>query len=252
MATLLGDADGAITNSPILTLADASTLKTKYLMEVGFNAGATTVGTASGKIYYNNTLCIMVNGADRFIPLSTAEGSYTTAYPIITTRVDPSAAYNGIYTTVTQSATYAGSIAGNRTTVTCSSTAAIGNMYGGRFELIQSALPASQGHTCGLYVQVTPSGTGHNPTSVLTLCRAGTSTGTLTPFINILDANTNKTTCLMELGTGDAVGTGTSGTALFETSASIGAVDEITAGLRVKVNGAFYYLLMCTEADIQD
>jgi len=125
-------------------------------------------------------------------------------------------------------------------------------MYAGRFELIQSATPTSQGHTAGLYVQTTPTGTGNNPTSVLTLCHAGTSTGTLTPFINFLDSATNKTTCLFEIGTGNAVGTGTSGTALFETSAKIDAVDEITAGLRVKVNGAFYYLLMATEADIED
>ena len=252
MATLLGDADGAITTSPILTLADASTLKTKYLMEVGFNAGATTVGTDSGKIYYNETLHIMVNGGERYIPLSTAEGTYTTAYPIITTRVNPDVAYNGIYTTVTEANTFAGSIAGIRSTVTCSATAAIGNVYGGRFELIQSAVPASQGHTCGLYVQVTPGGGANNPTSVLTLCRAGDSTGTNTPFINFLDANSNKTTYLFEIGTGNAVGTGTSGTALFETSASIGNVDEITAGLRVKVNGVDYYLLMATPADIQD
>ena len=83
MATLLGDADGAITTSPILTLADASTLKTKYLMEVGFNAGGTLVGTAAdstavlfrtggnaaSNIQNKQGLQIMVNGADYYIPL---------------------------------------------------------------------------------------------------------------------------------------------------------------------------------------
>ena len=87
MATLLGDADGAITNSPILTLADASTLKTNILLEVGFNAGATTVGTASSgttKLYRTSVtaatmngncteaLRVMVNGNIRWIPLATS------------------------------------------------------------------------------------------------------------------------------------------------------------------------------------
>jgi len=87
MATLLGDADGAITNSPILTLADASTLKTNILLEVGFNAGATTVGTASSgttKLYrtsvtagtmsanFTEALRVMVNGNIRWIPLATS------------------------------------------------------------------------------------------------------------------------------------------------------------------------------------
>ena len=87
MATLLGDADGAITNSPILTLADASTLKTNILLEVGFNAGGTTVGTASSgttKLYRTSVtpatmnancseaLRVMVNGNIRWIPLATS------------------------------------------------------------------------------------------------------------------------------------------------------------------------------------
>jgi len=125
-------------------------------------------------------------------------------------------------------------------------------MYAGRFQLTQSALPSSQGHTCALYAETSVSGTGNNPTSVLSLCHSGDSTGTNTPFINFLDAATNKTTYLFEIGTGNAVGTGTGGTALYETEASIGAVDEITAGLRVKVNGVDYYLLMATPANIQD
>jgi len=237
------------TTTPFILFQDASTSKSTVLLSVG--SAGNLMGTTSGKIYYNETLRILANAVARYIPLSTAEGTFTTAYPIITTRVDPSTAYNGIYTTVTQSTTYSGSIAGIRSTVTCSAAAAIGNMYAGRFELIQSATPTGQGHTAGLYVQTTPTGTGNNPTSVLTLCHAGASTGTLTPFINFLDSATNKTTCLFEIGTGNAVGTGTSGTALFETSASIDAAD-ITAGLRVKVNGVFYYLLMATEADIQD
>jgi len=193
-----------------------------------------------------------LTGAQTFTGAATFSSTVGVGGTITTTYANPSAAFNGNYVTITAANTWSGSVAGIRSTVTCSAAAAIGNMYAGRFELIQSATPTSQGHTAGLYVQTTPTGTGNNPTSVLTLCHAGASTGTLTPFINFLDSATNKTTCLFEIGTGDAVGTGTSGTALFETSASIGAVNEITAGLRVKVNGAFYYLLMATEADIED
>jgi len=246
--TLAGATGGQTT--PFILFQDNSTEKSTILFAVGSTGNV--VGTASGDIYYNEGLRILVNTAARYIPLSTAEGTFTTAYPIITTKTNAAAAYNQIYVSGSEANTYTGSIVGIRSTMTCSATAGIGNMYAGRFELIQSALPSSQGHTCGLYVQVTPGGTGNNPTSVLTLCRAGDSTGTNTPFINFLDANTNKTKYLFEIGTGNAVGTNTDGTALFETSASIGDVNEITAGLRVKVNGVDYYLLMATPADIQD
>jgi len=170
----------------------------------------------------------------------------------VASAVNPSAACNGIKVAVTAANTWSGSVAGVRSTVTSSATAGIGNMYGGRFQLTESALPSSQGHTCALYAETSASGTGNNPTSVLSLCHSGDSTGVNTPFINFLDSATNKTTYLFEIGTGDAVGTNTNGTALYETAVSIGNVDEITAGLRVKVNGVAYYLLMATPANIED
>ena len=206
----------------------------------------------TGHIWYDNTLRIHIGTTDWFIPLSSAEGSYTTAYPIITTREDPLTGYNGIYTTITKSDTYAGSIAGNRTTLTLDGEVNIGNAYAGRFELAQSALPTSQGHTAALYAQVTASGVGHNPTSILTLCRAGDTTGVTMPFINFLDANTNKTTVLMEIGTGNAVGAGTAAVELYDVIAKALDVADITGGLRVKVNGVDWYLLMATPANILD
>ena len=235
----------ATTNLDALTLSGALAVTGATTLTGALSVDSTTASTSAitGSIHTDGGLGVA--GAAYI-------GGDLNATKIITTYANPSAAYNGIYTTVTQSTTYSGSIAGIRSTLTCSAAASIGNMYAGRFELIQSATPTGQGHTTALYAQVTATGTGNNPTSVLTLCHAGASTGTSTPFINFLDAATNKTTVLFEIGTGNAVGTGTSGTALFETSASIGDANEITAGLRVKVNGTDYYLLMATPTDIQD
>jgi len=242
-----GAAGGATT--PYIFIQDSSTTKSTILMDVGGVIGGGAVGTTSGQIYYNNTLRMKVNSDTRYIPLSTAEGTYTTAYPIVTTRVDPDAAYNGIYTSITQANAYSGSIAGVRSTVTCSATAGIGNMYGGRFELIQSAAPSSQGHTCGLYAQTTTTGGTNNPTSVLTLCKAGATGGATTPFINVLDAGTTKSDTFMELGTGNAVGSGT-GAELFRTNVSISNVSELSKGIRIKVNGAIYYMICIAAADV--
>jgi len=101
---------------------------------------------------------------------------------------------------------------------------------------------------------------------------AGTSSGTYAPVeieLNMGSAGVTGTqTSLIHMSVNDAAATtfddlgylfnlsgvtaGTSGSDVYETSASIGAVDEITAGLRVKIKGIEYYLLMCTPTDIQD
>lgn len=56
----------------------------QHLFDVGGSASRCSTGT-SGDIEYNQTLHILVNTADRYIPLSSEEGTYTTAYPIATT-----------------------------------------------------------------------------------------------------------------------------------------------------------------------
>jgi len=40
---------------------------------------------ASGKFIYNDTIRILLDATSKYIPLSTAEGSFTTSYPIVTT-----------------------------------------------------------------------------------------------------------------------------------------------------------------------
>jgi hypothetical protein len=100
---------------------------------------------------------------------------------------------------------------------------------------------------------------------------AGTNAGNYAPLeleLNMGSAGVTGTrTGLMYMSVNDAAATtfddlgylfilnglsaGTSGSDAFETSASVDA-NEITAGLRVCLDGVEYYLLMCTPTDIQD
>jgi hypothetical protein len=239
-ACLAGVSGGTLT--PFILFQDASTDKSTVLFSVG--SAGNLMGTTSGKIYYNETLRILANASARYIPLSTTEGTYTTAYPIITTKTDAAAAYNQIYVSGSESGTWSGSITGIRCTMTSSATAGIGNMYAGRFELAQSAAPSSQGHTTALYVQTTCTGATNNPTSVASFVLAGASGGNTTPFLNFIDASTDKTLYFFEAGTGGALAESTDATACFDTAINVANAAEITHGLRVKVNGADYYLLM--------
>jgi len=244
--TLDGVTGGQTT--PFILFQDHSTEKSTILFSVGSTGN--TVGTASGDIYYNEGLRILVNTAARYIPLSTTEGTYTTAYPIITTKTNASAAYNQIYVSGSESATWSGSITGIRCTMTSSATAGIGNMYAGRFELAQSAAPSSQGHTTALYVQTTCTGATNNPTSVASFVLAGESGGNTTPFLNFIDASTDKTLYFFEAGTGGALAESTDATACFDTGINLANTAEITHGLRVKVNGADYYVLLAVAATV--
>jgi hypothetical protein len=245
-ATLSGATGGSTT--PFILFQDASTDKSTILFSVG--SAGNLVGTNSGDIYYNETLRILANATARYIPLSTAEGSFTTAYPIITTKTNAAAAYDQLKLTGSESGTWTGSITGIRCTMTSSATAGIGNMYAGRFELAQSAEPSSQGHTTALYVQTTCTGATNNPTSVASFVLAGASGGNTTPFLNFIDASTDKTLYFFEAGTGGALAESTDATACFDTGININNINEITHGLRVKVNGADYYLLMGVAATV--
>jgi len=59
----------------------AGTYRCANLFDVGGSASRASTGT-SGDLVYNETLKILVNTADRYIPLSTVEGTYTSAYPV--------------------------------------------------------------------------------------------------------------------------------------------------------------------------
>ena len=73
---------------PFIAFADYQTetgVQTDYLFEAGHAPMGATVSTGSTHLYHNETLKIKVNGSDRWLPLSTAEATYTTAYAIATT-----------------------------------------------------------------------------------------------------------------------------------------------------------------------
>ena len=78
-------------NVPYLVFSEtAAGTGSNILFEVGHAPAATVPTLTSGTLFYHDTLQIAVNktAGNRtayFIPLSTAQGSFTTAYPIVTT-----------------------------------------------------------------------------------------------------------------------------------------------------------------------
>ncbi len=133
---------GIMANMPILVLTSTGGSeddKSMYAIEFGHEPASTTVGAGSGYMYYNETIKVKANGSDRFIPLSTAEGTYTTAYPIATT------------STIVQTCTTAG-ISSSASTLHAS-TGRIGKFVG-------SVANANQGDGYGVFeVQANFSGT---------------------------------------------------------------------------------------------
>jgi len=245
-ACLAGASGGTLT--PFILFQDASTDKSTVLFSVG--SAGNLMGTTSGKIYYNETLRILANASARYIPLSTAEGTFTTAYPVIIGQsAGPAAASNALYVTQTLSANWTGSQAGLRVAVDSSATGAIGNARAIMSKITMSANPSSQGHTAAGYFEAATVDASTNITGVISLVKSGDAGGGNTPFINFLDASTTKSTVLFELGTGDAVGEGTAGE-LFRNNVSIAATSEISKGLRCKVNGSIYYICMIAAADV--
>ncbi len=80
--------DGIMTNMPILVLTStggSNSDKSMYAIEFGHDPASTTVSTGSGGMFYNQTIKCKINGTDYFMPFSSTEGTYTTAYPIATT-----------------------------------------------------------------------------------------------------------------------------------------------------------------------
>ena len=249
-ACLTGGASAVMTRVPLLCLQDNVTgTQTDTLMEVGFHAGGSTVKTGSGGMYYNETLKIYVNNNARFIPLSTVEGTYTM------TLTGPTVAVNGIYQLITASSNWSGSIASIRSRITSTATGAIGNARAIMALIDMAAAPASQGHTAAGYFEGATTDAATNITGIISLVKSGAAGGGSTPFINFLDASTTKSTVLFELGTGNLMGTASSGNpgiALYETSCVITAIGEFTAALAIKINGTRMYIPLIAANLIRD
>jgi len=190
-------------------------------------------------------LKMYVNNAARYIPLSTVEGTYTTAL------TNPTTATNVIYASITAGSNWTGSLAGVRSYITSSATGAIGNARAVMGVCIMSANPSSQGHTAAGYFETTATDASTNLTSVISLCMAQGSGGASTPFIFFDNTSSTKTGLLFTAGggAGGNVGTGaTDATKLFSTGWTPATINGyVSCAIRVAINGTVYYIPVATQ-----
>lgn len=78
-------ATGASSDMPMIALVTSGTNKSTLAIEFGYEGAGKTVPTGVGEMSHNQTIQVKVNGTLMYWPLSTVEGTYTTAYPIVTT-----------------------------------------------------------------------------------------------------------------------------------------------------------------------
>ena len=244
-------------NMPILVLADGSTSQSNYALSLGFApAGNTVSATNSSDILYHQTIHIMANGSDAYIPYSTGAGTYTTAYPIVSTsyqtitNTGPTSATNAFYSLVTADAAWTtGSIAAVRGRTNVTMTGAGGNVYGGWFGIkFVSGAPTGLGLSTGLYAEAGSDITGIKVSSVLQACLIGNKDMTGVPILVLQDNVTGtQTNILLEVGFAAGASTVSTGAKSSTTLVSTGlteatAAAHITAALRVQVNGTIYWL----------
>lgn len=263
---------------PVITLknlsAPALTL-TAYGSETIDGASTYVVGGgSSAKLSKGESGWVVVDGSDTYIVDSfsvlgnTTLGNAVTDTVTITGEVDVSAAtaaggngvhvvqtpsatgkHNGIKVDITNSGGGDDSNSACRVNITQSTSAAIGNLRTVQAELNMGAVPASQGHTAAVYAEVVLAGAGNNATGVISAVKntAG-SIGLSTPFLNIIDAGAGKTTVVMEMGTGGALGTAaTSNSVAFTTGLTAATINAATtAALKVKINGTDYWIPVAT------
>lgn len=72
------------TNVPLISFVTSGAgTKSAIMFELGNNNAGKTVTTTSGGMFYHQTIHMIANNTAYYIPVSTAEGTYTTAYPIV-------------------------------------------------------------------------------------------------------------------------------------------------------------------------
>jgi len=253
-------------NMPILVLADGSTSQSNYALSLGFApAGNTVSATNSSDILYHQTIHIMANGSDAYIPYSTGAGTYTTAYPIVSTsyqtitNTGPTSATNAFYSLVTADAAWTtGSIAAVRGRTNVTMTGAGGNVYGGWFAIkFVSGAPTGLGLSTGLYAEAGSDITGIKVSSVLQACLIGNKDMTAVPILVLQDNVTGtQTNILMEVGFAAGASTVSSGadatTKVLRTGGNAATNIQNKQGLHVRVNGAYYYIPLIADGDWQD
>jgi len=257
-----GAAGGATT--PYIFIQDSSTTKSTILMDIGGVIGGGAVGTTSGQIYYNNTLKLKVNNDARYIPLSTVEGTFTTANVISSTSYVSSAltnpsgsttAGNCFLATVTESGTWSSSVAGLRSKITSTADGvSIGNARAIMSSIVMTNQPSSQGHTAAGYFEGTATQAATNLTSIVSLCMAQGDGGASTPFLFFDNTSTVKTNVLMTFGggAGGNIGTGDDDiTKAFVTGGGTTNGTKCLQGLRIMVNNATYFIPAILNTDWQ-
>jgi len=194
------------TEMPMLVMmASGDGTKPTYLFEIGHKQAAKYFTPGAGGLLYHETIQIRVNTAadshlDRFIPMSTEEGTYTTAYPIISsysagsavavTSTAPTTATNAISSAVNITDGWAsGEINAIYGKVTI--TPAAGVTYsaaGGHFEL-EMVGNATSGHglLCGAMVKFTSDLEQPNAILYLESYPTGSCDLSETPFITFCD-----------------------------------------------------------------
>lgn len=176
-------------------------------------------------------------------------GPYTWDQTLNFVIANPTVATNGIYSLMTAASAWTGSLTPLRVAATSNTTGAIGNMRTIQSILTMSAQPTSQGHTAAGYFEAATVNAATNVTGVISLVKSGAAGGAITPFINVIDASTTKTTIVMEFGTGGALGSGTgdSGVTAFSTGCTVATLAAATScALRVKINGIVYFIPIAT------
>jgi len=251
-------------NEGSATSADFNAIESSASTITGVTAGAgLTGGGTEGTVTLNviNTDTNLTVGADTIDFAATLSIGSTTITGatgadgnglLVNQTPGVTGKHQGIKVVVTQSAAGDDSNSGVRADIVKSTTAAIGNLYGGRFAIDMQALPTSQGHTTGLFIEGKVS-TGINLTSVATFSLTGAAGGGSTPVLLLQDNSTDKTNTVMTIGSTDNLfGTGakdnTKAVATGLTGAT--AAGAITASLRVNVNGTVYYIPLMAEGGL--
>uniref|UniRef100_A0A6H1ZN71 Uncharacterized protein n=1 Tax=viral metagenome TaxID=1070528 RepID=A0A6H1ZN71_9ZZZZ len=233
----------------------SGTLKTQF-NEYGYLFNLQGLTSSTTDLLYNNTLKCAIGSTKWYIPLSSAEGSYTTAYPIVSTsyqtitNTGPTSATNAFYSLVTADAAWTtGSIAAVRGRTNVTMTGAGGNVYGGWFGIkFVSGAPTGLGLSTGLYAEAGSDITGIKVSSVLQACLIGNKDMTGVPILVLQDNVTGtQTNILLEVGFAAGASTVSTGAKSSTTLVSTGlteatAAAHITAALRVQVNGTIYWL----------
>jgi len=238
-----------------------------------FDFGSTLCGVASGsgKTTYNDTIKVALNNVARWMPLSSAEGTFTFAYPVALTGLMTASQNSGattystgLYETLTVTGNVTGSAVGLRSIVQMDGTArTCGNVLGiscaarlsnasdvttGAFAGLLAGLDMGLATTAGLYAYCVQC----DFTEIV--ARAAKPKA----FICFQDydyAGSYSANYLFDVGGAlSGVSSGNdSATAIFRTGAGVTNGDaKLLQGLHILVNGTEYYIPLILKTDWVD